>query len=469
MLTMCFVGDDAKISSVVDAVHKIIIGRGMLAGTKLNSKQDQSLRRIYMFLVLNTNLSVQEKLIDDINCGHIVNCAPCLSKDILMELIWSLSLHKYTCESIVYCPLSLGAELLDTILDKISSVELLEALPRVEELSKAVYCKCMRVELLQGADMKCTKWKLYTYFKKLLQYFVKPNLKQMDDVGPQELYRLAGFAMRCVLSLTTNCLKLYLNPVEQMVDMSEVYDISLPELCDGDENENKFVTLNNFIDELVFTCKVNLCAVTVDIWLFWAECVVDEADNTRTLQNEISEAMYSCSEEMKKVQDSKVEFQLAGELIAILSSMAVKPRDEDDEIREADIELIIKNVSHGSKSQRKWFKALLRLNEVMSDKNCVDCLKNNLHLAEYEDVKEILEKAVAMLTVQHGDQQCDKIKHLGLDSVKHLSLEQQVEIVQWFFITFGTSVNFLTDGFHVVATEVFNKAVNVTEKKDKVK
>jgi len=105
----------------------------------------------------------------------------------------------------------------------------------------------------------------------------------------------------------------------------------------------------------------------------------------------------------------------------------------------------------------------------MSDKNCVDCLKNNLHLAEYEDVKEILEKAVAMLTVQHGDQQCDKIKHLGLDSVKHLSLEQQVEIVQWFFITFGTSVNFLTDGFHVVATEVFNKAVNVTEKKDKVK
>jgi hypothetical protein len=53
--------------------------------------------------------------------------------------------------------------------------------------------------------------------------------------------------------------------------------------------------------------------------------------------------------------------------------------------------------------------------------------------------------------------------------VKLLSLKQQVEIVQWFFKTFGNSAIFLTDGFNMVATEVFNKAVKATVKNDKVK
>lgn len=465
---ICFLGDDSKISAVVDAIRKIIIGRGIQAGTRLDAKQDQSLRRIHMFLVLNTSFGVKEKFTDDINCGHIVDCAPSLSKDLFVELVWGLSLNKYTCESIVHCPLSLGSELLDAFVDKLSSTETLQALPRVEELSKAVYCKYVQLECLQEADVECAKWKLYTYFKSLLQYFVKPKLKDMDYVSTQELYRFAGLMTRCILSLITDCLKLYLNPLDQKVLMPEVYDISLPELCDGVEKKIEVTTSNNFINELIFACKVNICAITVDIWMLWAECSVDEAENTRTLQNEISEAMYSCLELLKKAQSGKVHFPLAGELIVMISSMAVKPRDEDDEIREADVELIIKNVSDKSKSRKKWFKALVGLNEVLSD-NCADCLKNNLHLAEYEDIKVILEKTVFALQSERCDHEWrDKIKHIGLDSVKQLSLQQQVEIVQWFFMTFGSSVDFLTDSFHIVATEVFNKAVKKTGNKDKV-
>jgi hypothetical protein len=52
--------------------------------------------------------------------------------------------------------------------------------------------------------------------------------------------------------------------------------------------------------------------------------------------------------------------------------------------------------------------------------------------------------------------------------LKHLSLEQQADTVQWFFVTFGSSVSFVTDDFHLVATEAFNKAVKMTGKKDKV-
>ena len=470
------IGDDSKISAVIEALRKIIIGRGIQAGTNLNTSQDQSLRRIFMFLVLNTSLNVKEKLIDDINCGHIIDCAPTLSKDLLMELIWSLSLHKYMCESIVHCPLALGAEILDAALNKVSSMEPLEALLRVEELSTAVYYKYVKVELIKGTDVECAKWKLFTYFRNLLQYFVKPNLKELGNFRPQELYRIAGIAMRCILSLITNCLKLYLNPQQQKQQQQQeelvmfpVYDMPLPELSGEIENENLVITSESFIDELIFACKTNFCAVTVDVWLSWAECEVDGASNNRTLQNEISEAMYSCSEDLKRAQSGEVKFSLAGELITMLSSMSVKPRDEDDEIREADAELVIKNVSDKSKSQRKWFKALLGLSEVMSDKKYAECLKRNLHLAEYEDIKVILEKAVTALDPECGNGECDKIKHIALDSVKLLPLRQQVDIVQWFFKTFGTSDIFLTDGFNTVATEVFNKAVKATVKNDKVK
>jgi len=467
---MHFVGDESKISAVIEALRKVIIGRGIQTGTSLNTKQEQSLRRIFMFLVLNTSLSVKDKLIEDINCGHIVDCAPTLSKDLLMELIWSLSLHRYVCESIVHCPLALGADILDAVLNKVSSVEPLEALLRVKELSTAVYCKFMKLKLIKGMDVEYAKWKLYTYFKNLLQYFVKPNLKELGNIRPQELYHVAGFGMRYILSLMTNCLKSYLNPQQQQeLVMSQVYDMSLPELSGEIENENVVITSENFIDELIFACKTNFCAITVDVWLFWAECEVDGANNNRTLQNEISEAMYSCSEDLKRAQNGEVKFPLAGELITMLSSMAVKPRDEDDEIREADAELVIKNVSDKSKSQRKWFKALLGLNEVMSDKKCADCLKSNLHLAEYEDIKVILEKAVTALEPECGNGESDKIKRIALDSVKLLSLKQQVEIVQWFFKTFGTSAILLTDRFNMVATEVFNKAVKATVKNDKVK
>jgi hypothetical protein len=465
---ICVVGDDCKISAVVDALRKIITDRGIEAGRELDTTQDQTLRRIHMFLVLNTDLSVRETLSDDAKCSHIVGCAPSLSKNLLVELIWSLSLHKYTYESIIYCPLALGSELLDMILDKIGSVDLLHALPRVEELCKVVYFKYVRLEDIHETNLKCTKSKLYTYFKNLLQYFVKPNIKAMAEVGPWELCRLAGFAMRCILSLTLGCLKLYSNPLEEKLDLSGVYDICIPEFDDAVEDGNKEVTSKNFIDELMSACKINFCAITVDIWLFWAECKVDAVRNDRTLQREISEAMYLCREALKRVQDGETEFPLARELSAMLSSMAAKPRDEDDEIREADVELIIKNVSDSSKSQRKWLKALLGLNELMSDERCTGCLKRNMHLAEYEDVKVILQKIVALLGSVSADQRCDDVKHFGMDCLKHLSLEQQVDTVRWFFVTYGTTVSFLTDDFHMAVTETFNKAVVTTGKNDKV-
>jgi hypothetical protein len=92
-----------------------------------------------------------------------------------------------------------------------------------------------------------------------------------------------------------------------------------------------------------------------------------------------------------------------------------------------------------------------------------------LHLAEYEDIKVILEKAVTVLESECGHGETDNIKHIALDSVRLLSLKQQVEIVQWFFKTFGTSAILLTDSFNMVATEVFNKAVIAAVKNDKVK
>jgi hypothetical protein len=465
---ICFAGDRPKIDTVVDAIHKSIADRGIEAGTELDAKQDQSLRRIHMFLVLNTNFIFQDQLLDDENCGHIIYCAPTLSKDLLVELIWRLSLHKYTCETIVCCPLTLGAELLDLILKKIGSMDLFHALPRVEELCIVVYRKYIRLQSIHERNVECAKSKLYRYFLTLLQYIENPDLREEVGFSPQALHRLAGFAVRCNLSLILSCLKLYLNPTEEKLDFSAVYYMSIPEFRDEVENEDEGITSKSFIDSLLLSYRTNFKAITVDRWLFWAEYKVDDVHDGRTLQHEISEVMYLCSEALKKVQNGEAEFELLKEVVGMLSSLAVKPRDEDNDIREADVELIINNVSDCSKPQRKWFKTLLALDKCMSDVRCIECLKKNCYLADCEDVKAMFEKIVVIVGSTSTDQFSNEVKCIGLDCLKQLSLREQIDTARWFFVTFGTSVSFLTDDFPVALTETFNKAVMINEKNEKV-
>ncbi|XP_069668993.1 uncharacterized protein [Periplaneta americana] len=418
-----------------------------------------------MFLLLNTRLGVHDKLVDDINCGHIVDCAPTLSKDLLIELVWRLSLQKYLSETIVYCPLSLTEELLDTAIAKINSIQPFKVLPLVEQLCRAMYCKFIHLDPYQDAEKKCAKSKLFTYFKKILRIFVKSDFKELRQAKLEELFKFAGLTMRYIMSLVVNCLKLYLNPLDQKTVKPDVYELSLPELVDVEESEA--VTLDNFVNELLFVCKANCRAITVDMWMFWTECSTEEEGHIRTLQNIVGEAMYLCVEELKNIEDRETKFPLVPELMSMLSAMAIKPKGEDDEIREADMESIIKHVSRKSKSQKKWFKALLRLNEDISNDRYFDCLRNNLHLAEYEDVKLILENVIQALDSSLPSECQEKLKLVALDSIKHLPLEHQVDIVKWYLQTFGCDMKLTTNNFHVVMTETFNKAINVMEKKDK--
>ncbi|PSN47714.1 hypothetical protein C0J52_12149, partial [Blattella germanica] len=458
---------DSKISSVVDAIQKIISGRGISPEKELDAKQVLTLRRLHLFLVLNTKLDIQEKLTDDIDCGHIVNCAPNISKDLLIELVDRLSLHPFLYETIIYSPLLLGVELIDVLLRKIDSLTPFPALKVISGLSVAIYTKYIKLHGSKSNSSKCAQSKLFTYFKTLLQCFMKLNIKKLSSTSTDELYRLAGFAMKSILALIISCLKLYLNLPEQKFESCDIYDIKLPEY--NDKSEKQTISKEMFVTELLALCKANCCSITVDVWLFWEECDIEiEKAESKSLQSIIAEAMYVVCQLLKEAQQNRrTEIGLSDEILSMFSSMAVKPRDEDDEIKEANLDLIMSKVSSGSKSKMKWFKAFMEKEEIFTEEKCIHFLENNLQLTDQKDVKVIFEKCITVLNSECNKEKSDRMKNIALEAVRHLSLDLQLDLVQWYFEKFGLNEMLMKDNFKADITELFNKTVKTSEDKGK--
>ncbi|KAJ9597538.1 hypothetical protein L9F63_011596 [Diploptera punctata] len=458
--------DETKVMTVIDAIKRFVANRGIKLDDKSSNRRDnQTLRRALMFLILNTNLVIKEKLMDDINCGHIVDCAPNLSKELLLELVDKLSLCSLMCEAIIYIPLSLGVELVDSMLIKLNSMEPFITLQWIEHMTRAVYTKYMMFYSVQKASNKCGQSKLYTYFKKLIQYFVSPDLRNLHNAGVKELYRFAGISIKVLLTLIMDCLKLYSNSSELSCDVPDLYNISLPEYFD--KNERKIVYSKDFIAELLSSCKINCCSITVDIWLFWAECDVElEGGTTKSMQRIIAESMFYVCELLKRLQNIKNEIPAAEDIISQFSGMCIKPRDEDDEIRDASVELIMKSVVDNTKNQKKWFKALLEHIDL-GNENYVNCLENCFELAECDDMKIIIEKYMLIHDREESNEYHIRMRNVILDMVKNLSLDEQVNIVQWYFEQFGINFILMKDNFQGTITEMFNKAVKTSTGKDK--
>ena len=455
---MYFFADEEKIRNVIDSM-KMITDKGLKTNEKpVNSIQ--TLRRLFMFLVLNTDLNNKEQLMDDINCGHIVDCAPVLSKELLVELIDNLSLCDTICEAIMYVPLSLGAELLDSVLIRLDSMPPFQSLAWVENLARSIYTKFMILQSSKKGSTKSVQTKLFTYFKNLMQHFTNPNQKNFTKLGKEELYRYAGFALKSLLSLIIDCGGLHLNP--EFSEAPEVFTISLPEY--NQTTEMEAVSSTKFIAELLYACKTNCQSITVDLWSFWVECDIEvDGDVTKSLQRIIAEAMYGVSQLLMQLHDIKAQVSAAEDIIEMFANMAVKPRDEDDEIKEADIALIMENVMDHTRSRKKWFKAMID-HDIMTNENCIDCLEKCLALADYEDAKVVMEKSIKVIDSNNSDVNQSRIKDVGLEVIKHLPLDQQIDFVQWYFEKFGINTKLMKENFQATMTEVFNKAVKTSDK-----
>nr|CAD7573515.1 unnamed protein product [Timema californicum] len=453
---------DENVKAVIDALNKNIITKKISSITDID-KRHELLRKIHFFLVLNSDLSMVDELIDDQNYGHLANCVPVLSLPLLMEVVWGLSLLEYLAETIVFAPPCLIIELLDAALAKINSLEPESILEPLNKLSHSIF---LRVQTLKDSDpnIKYIKLKIFSLFKTLLSYFMGANAVKLQSWTTDQLNTHAGYAMESLLQMLCNCLSSYSAPSlhkEELVQMYDVhYSYDCSKLCQGEKVQD--ISTEHFIDELLSVCKSNFSAITVDKWLFWTECD-SQTEPNKNLQCVLAEKMYICLDLLKL---AKRRGSLVEELTQIMRSMARKPRDEDDEIREANKETIIQNVSDLNKTRKKWFKVFLNTEDLLFDESCIHCLENNMELIDFEDLKYIFEIALSVIENTSDVERCERLKFLVLNAFKLLDIKSQLLILCPFLKKHGLKSVFLTKSFNVTLTEVLNKAVAASEEEE---
>ncbi|XP_063244832.1 uncharacterized protein LOC134546175 [Bacillus rossius redtenbacheri] len=454
--------DDAvSTTAIVDATKNVLqrISKG-----HSEEEKESCLRKVNMFLVLNSDLSIRDYLMDDINCGHIVGCTPVMSMHLLMELVWGLSLQKYFFETVMFSPAPLGVELLAAAADTIKLQQPNVALGAVDELCRSAYIRALTLPSDQNFTQSMLN-QLFVKFKTLLHYFHGGDADSLRHFSNEELHVYAGQTMERLLNLLNFCLARYLEGASCKEFPQPVYDLTCPWNSSKYPVEECEISMEDFNKELLTMCKNNLNHITVDEWLEWVEFAA-ESDSTKTQQCVVAEKMYECKECLCSLEHPG---DLVRDLTAMLTSMARKPRDEEDEIRDAGMEEIVQNVSSPSKSRSKWLKALLRWDNILGNELTVACLENNLDLVDTEDIETILHLVVSHLERGVESSECDRFKRLALEAVRQVDIDTRITVLEHFLGEMDLeSEILLTSNFRDKATEAFNKGIVASEEGDKL-
>ncbi|CAG9827894.1 unnamed protein product [Diabrotica balteata] len=110
------------------------------------------------------------------------------------------------------------------------------------------------------------------------------------------------------------------------------------------------------------------------------------------LQMLISNKGYLVLERYQKLPESK-------DLVAVLGSLAKKPKSITEQIHEADIGKMINKINKTDRDQIHWFKALIRT-QIFENEESAKCVKKWYHLCDEEDVSQLLNWCVQKKTPQ---------------------------------------------------------------------
>ncbi|XP_067012155.2 uncharacterized protein [Anabrus simplex] len=461
----------------IPKIHKVVQTlKDIICVESKKVENEDSLRKCTLFLILNTDLEAQEWLKDDSNCGHLVDCSPALSKDLLLEIVYELSLLKYMCEAVILCPAFLSSELLEIAIAKSATSPPSSTMYTCAEFAKAVYIKLIAF-IINGYDnfadmLEYIQSKFLSHYEKCINNVIHPPALKLPGMTQTLMYDQAGVLLTNMLSFINGCLEYYVKykgPSEiYSSDTLDIYSIAVDyDYTDwkmSEESNEKFL-MNSLHDKLFEAGIETVSCITCDLWMYFAECD-SSFGGERSLQNDLAEAMYNCLENINAVKARGIDSSRCKDLITMLTSMAVKPRDEDDEIKEADLSIILKNVSSKDKTQKKWFKALFKFNELITNRECIHCIQNNMQFVDYEEVDIILKRTISHLAIAKENETYDSLKLLALDCLQKLPLRSQLEIMNICLTKYSISPILCTEGFTAEMTETFNKAVNIEKKMD---
>ncbi|XP_038122836.1 uncharacterized protein LOC6041752 [Culex quinquefasciatus] len=423
---------------------------------------EQQLRKITLFMVLNTDASFKYDLARDTRLCHVLQTIPQLTKCLLMNCIWGASLEEYFYEIVAYAPQWFMMQFVDQAVVSMKHAKPYEILDRVEALSKAMYYSICRtdadwkkVDRNRFVERQRTLGKLYDSMMELLRNFHTPDMAKFERWSSLRMHRYKGFALKALFNIVLHCWDLYLNrslfevdpkmAIYQIMDEKHVPRQEIPEAY-STGTDSHLMKINN---SLLNALQNVVMDVTVDGFMYWADIDLFEQEEAsgkekQTLQQAIGESAYKLCEILK---ENKV---CQHDVLKQLPSIALRPRSQAEKAMDLTMGALMAKLERTKEifERKMYFNEMIRRGAaVFGNSECLDLIGQNLELVSGDNVRKMVEydnrtkeadeEAMDADDEDGPSEETIKLRELILKSIDYLLQEEANSLIKFMIGAYG--------------------------------
>uniref|UniRef100_A0A182Q0I1 Uncharacterized protein n=1 Tax=Anopheles farauti TaxID=69004 RepID=A0A182Q0I1_9DIPT len=395
-------GNEAYIIEVVARLlHYLRVRWYLTPDNKVNKERLPQLRRITMYLLLNTDVSFRYDLEQDARVNHLLNSSPQLTKCLLLNCIWGLDLDRFFYEMLRYAPLWFSMQFLDQAIVSLKYAKPYEVLERVESMVSAIYfaicrtdCDWRKIDRNRYVDQQRTHGRLFDHVADMLRYFNTPDVSKFEGWSKLRKHRYFGFVLKHMFSMTMACLELYFRkpaiPVDPAMSVYELMDdrhVHKPAPAEYTQaTDGTLLKINHC---LLNTLEMCIMHVTLERFCYWAEIdLFAEGEETVTLQQVIGESAYRLCEELK----SHRHFRHS--IVRHLTQFALRPKTLAEKAAGMNLgTLMLRIEAAQSPDERLVYltEFVSRTERVFDNAECLETLEQHWRLLNGSHVRLMVE------------------------------------------------------------------------------
>ncbi|XP_055610501.1 uncharacterized protein LOC129757334 [Uranotaenia lowii] len=446
-------GNEPFIIEIVARLVKYLrIRRYLDENNKPVKECEHQLRKITLYMVLNTDVSFKFDLTRDTNICHVLNTIPQLTKCLLLSCIWGASLDEYFYELLAYSPQWFAMQFLDQAVTSLKFAKPYEILERVERMVGAVFysicrtdCDWKRVDRNRFVEQQRILSKLFDFVAELLRYFNTPDMSKFEKWSRARMHKYYGFALKHMFKIVLDCFELYFNKslfkLDEKLSIYKIMGESHPVRTEIPEEysagtETHLIKINNCLLNTLQTCVME---VTVDRFMYWAEVdIVREKQENASLQQVIGEYAFRLLEVLK---DRKI-FQ--HNVLKQLPSIALRPKSQAEKAMDLSMRELMEKLETTREvyEQKLFFNEFIRRGaQVLGNGECLELIEQNLQLVSGDNVRKMIEydnrPTEDEMEEDGPSEEAVKLRELILRSVDYLLLEEATSLIKHMTGTYG--------------------------------
>ncbi|XP_058127451.1 uncharacterized protein LOC131291012 [Anopheles ziemanni] len=448
-------GNEPYIIEIVARLLKYFRIQNYLDGeNKVNKQYETQLRKITMYMLLNTDVSFRYDLSQDSRVSHLLNSLPQMSKCLLLNCIWGLDLDRFLYEMISYSPLWFSMQFLDQAIVSLKYAKPYEVLERVESMVRAIYfaicrtdCDWRKIDRNRYVDQQRTLGRMFDFVADLLRYFNTPDVAKFEGWSKLRKHRYFGFVLKHMFSMTSECLELYFRkPAIEVGPEMGIYELvndrHVPREALKDysqPSENALTKINNCLLNTLETCIMH---VSIDRFLYWAEIdLFKEGEEPVTLQQVIGESAYRLSE------DLRTNKQIHHSIVRHLTQFAMRPKTLAEKATTMNLGMLMLKIDSAQSVDERCVylnEFVSRSERVFGNAECLETIEQYWPLLDGSHVRLMIEydtREPIGEDLMDEDEVPDerlKLRALILKAVDTLPAKDFHHLVTFTLDTFGT-------------------------------